>query len=256
MVEREREIKNAARREHVAQQGRKAKSKAKLSRRMAIKKAEREDKSGELKRQRLAANVPRTIENTREWVGSSRGDSHRDVDARVSEDEEDEEAIKKKARLADDDREQQGGDPRTRPVQIKQGTGEGQDGQDFQLDMAGLEDLFPEDRQPHASTSQLPPPHKPILLTTSPRPHGPTYAFLKEFQSLLGGEKYAQFVPRKNARFELSKVCKWAAKRGFGAIVVVGEDFHGEPGQSGDTMAPYVSCESAADKVSCWLQLR
>ena len=212
MVQRDREVRNAARREYVAQQGKKSKAKSKLSRRMALKKAEKEDSTGELKRQRLAQNIPRTIENTKEWVGGI--EPAEEVDERDSNDYE----------------RNDGDDPRTRPVRVKSGGGD--DGEDVVLDMAGLEDLFPEQDQPEASTSELQSSQKPILLTTSPRPHGPTYAFLKEFQSLLGGNKYAHIVPRKNARFDLSKICRWAAKRGYGAILVFGEDLHGSPGKT------------------------
>merc|ERR1711939_82220 len=272
MVQRDREVKNAARREWLAQQDRKTKAKAKLNRRLATKKAEREDATGELKRQRLADNIPRTIENTREWVGGGpsappyrRKASQRDDDDEEEEDDEDDEE-------SDDgfgsegegegegtsDRQQpedkDTGDARLRPVQVKAGT---ENSQELVLDMAGLEDLFPaepeyeqqqqptEGQDPEASTSAMPqgpPPHKPILLTTSPRPHGPTYAFLNELQSLLGGKRYAQVVPRKNKRFELSRVVKWATKRGYGAIIVVGEDLHGEPATLTLSLLPYGPC--------------
>lgn len=215
MVERDRAIKNAARREHLSQQSAKSKSKAKLSRRLEIKKAEAADATGELKRKRLAENVPRTIERTKEWVG---GDG-------AELDGEDEDAAK--------DGQEDKGDARTRPVRIKSSTangannGEGEG--DIELDMAGLEDLFAPLQNEEDPNH---PPRGPILLTTSPRPHGPTYAFLNELQSLLGGKKYAEVLPRKNARFELSRVVKWAKKRGYSAIMVVGEDLKGEPGES------------------------
>lgn len=262
MVQRDREVKNAARREWLAQQDRKTKSKAKLNRRLATKKAEREDATGELRRQRLATNVPRTIENTREWVGggpsapayqNKRRKAERDDDDEDEDEDEDDESDDEEddgfgsegEEGGPSDRQQQQnddkdtGDARLRPVQVKAGT---ENSEELVLDMAGLEDLFPADpeyeqpqgQDPEASTSAMPqgpPPHKPILLTTSPRPHGPTYAFLNELQSLLGGKRYAQVVPRKNKRFELSRVVKWATKRGYGAIIVVGEDLHGEPGE-------------------------
>ena len=209
MVIRDREIKNAARREHLSQQSAKTKSKAKLSRRLEIKKAEAADSTGELKRKRLEENVPRTIEGTREWVGGSE-------------------------QLNEDSNAQEGGDARTRPVRIKAAAassataGGGGDNGEIELDMAGLEDLF---NSPAGNGDADHQARGPILLTTSPRPHGPTYAFLNELQSLLGGKKYAEVLPRKNARFELSRVVKWAKKRGYSAIMVVGEDLKGEPGE-------------------------
>lgn len=184
MVVRDRDIKNAARREHLSQQSAKSKSKAKLSRRLEIKRAEAADSTGELKRIRLEQNVPRTIEGTREW------DHGGSEDARVQ------------------------------PVKLTSGTEEGDS--EIQLDMAGLESLFIHQEEGERG---------PILLTTSPRPHGPTYAFLSELQSLLGGKQYAEVLPRKNARFELSRVGKWAKRRGYSGIVVVGEDNRGEPGE-------------------------
>lgn len=223
MVQVERDVKNAARREHLAQQDRKTKSKAKLSRRLATKKAEAADKTGELRRERLAANVPRTVENTREWVGGQDDEAEDESDPEagpsslrnledIEDGEEDIEGVRKDQ-----------GDKRTRPVKIKNDALDENGDGELVLDMAGLEDIFkPQDPNQ---------PPKPILLTTSPRPHGPTYAFLNELQSLLGGKKYAEIFPRKNSRFELSKVCKWAVKRGYGAIIVVGEDLQGGPGK-------------------------
>jgi len=247
MVTQPPEVRNAARREHIHQQGRKAKAKAKLARRMATRKQEREDSTGQLRQQRLANNIPRTIENTKEWVGASSSTttatSHKKERANLDEtdqdsdpdEQDDEQQDDVDARNDHDDTMQEGddaGDAMTRPVQIKSNNPD--DPNDIQLDMAGLEDLFAhqESQQQADIDAGLPAPqHKPILLTTSPRPHGPTYAFMNEFQSLIGGKKYVHIVPRKNARFELSKVCKWAAKRGYGAILVVGEDLHGKPGE-------------------------
>lgn len=245
MVTQPPEVRNAARREHIHHQGRKAKAKAKLARRMATRKQEREDTTGQLRQQRLANNIPRTIENTKEWVGASSSttapvpskkeranldESDQDSD---SDEQDDEQQDDVDARNDDHDTMQEG-DAMTRPVQIKSNNPD--DPNDIQLDMAGLEDLFAhqESQQQADIDAGLPAAaqqHKPILLTTSPRPHGPTYAFMNEFQSLLGGKKHVHIVPRKNARFELSKVCKWAAKRGYGAILVVGEDLHGKPGE-------------------------
>jgi len=209
----------------------KAKTQAKLKRRMAQKKAETANPA--LKVERLAKNVPRTVENSKTWVGMN----------------EEGEIM----------------DPRTVPVKVLQDDATG----DYKLDMAGLEDLFPDEdqltlgpgksataasavpsaptnteqanvdaqtEQPEASTSALPAQDEeslanvlsleqgPVLITTAPRPTKATFAFLDELQSLFGGKKYAHIVPRANARFQLSRVCAWAAKRGYRALLVVGED--------------------------------
>lgn len=209
-----------------------AKSAAKLKRRMAQRKAETANPA--LKVERLAKNVPRTVENSKTWVGM---DEEGDIL-----------------------------DPRTVPVKVLQDAETGE----YKLDMAGLEDLFPEEdqltlgpgvskkpasaqshtdtpaaepTQPEASTSTLPADVEddlasilsleqgPVLITTAPRPSKPTFAFLDELQSLFGGKKYAHIVPRANARFQLSKVCAWAAKRGYRALLVVGED-HKNPSKA------------------------
>lgn len=186
---------------------------------MAQKKAEAANPA--LKKERLEQNVPRTVENSKTWVGMN----------------EDGEVM----------------DPRTIPVKVLQDEATG----DYKLDMAGLEDLFPdeegltlgpgakaaeqeEQEQPEASTSALPAEEPiaqllsgqgPVLITTAPRPCKATFSFLEELQSLFGGKKYAHIVPRRDARFQLSKVCAWAAKRGYRALLVIGED-HKKPSQS------------------------
>ena len=165
-----------------------------------------------MKADRLRANVPRTVENSRVWVGE-------DADGEVV-------------------------DARTVPVKVLPGA-EGDES--IRLDMAGLEDLFPQEtpihmQQPEASTSQQRieeeaeapvkqlPGHGKVLITTSPRPSKAMFSYLKELQSLLGGDRYSSVIPRKNKRFVLSKVCTWAAERGYSALVVVGED-HKEPSE-------------------------
>lgn len=301
---------NAARRDHLSQQSKKSKNKDKLKRRLAIKKAEAEDETGELKRRRLEQNVVRTIENTREWVGSSKrapaltkaapstgrgkgkgpaeksrgtatllgadkaagrqeeqdmddddeeeedsdsddgasmlddsDEDDADADELANDDDNDDNMAAPEDDDAEDSEEEEGGDARTRPVRIKSAPQSGIDGdgqeQELQLDMAGLEDLFAPAQPAYSDDGSPIPPPGPILLTTSPRPHGPTYALLNELQNLLGGKKYAQVLPRKNARFELSKVVKWAKKRNYSAIAVVGEDLKREPATITISLLPH-----------------
>lgn len=146
------------------------------------------------------AGIPRTIENTREWLGE------------------------------DDEYE----DARTRPapVTVNDETG------DVTVDMGTLSNLFPTAAPSKASTSGVPPPPEPkVLITTSPgKPPAPfTKGFLEDLQALLGGKKRADVVPRKSPKFELSRVARWARKRGYGAIMVVGED-HAKPSASRDPL--------------------
>jgi ribosome production factor 1 len=204
-------IKNKAVRSTLYQRERKDKTQAKLARRLALREAEQAEPA--LRTERLAANVPRTVENTREWVGA--GFIGRPGSQAV--------------------------DRRAMPVEL---VDDGEGGQ--RLDLAGLEDLFPDEEplrmlptdaepsepaQPEASTSATTlddvdekPGRGRVLITTAPKPAEDTLAFLGDLENLLGGPDFAQIVPRKTTRFVLSKVTRWAAKRGYSAIVVVGED--------------------------------
>ncbi len=224
MAKRSSLIKNKSMREKVYAEEKKAKIQAKLTRRLAQRKAE--DANPTLREERLKTNVPTTIENSKEWIG----DGWQGADRKRGNNE--------------------GIDRRTLPVQFTE------DEQD--LDMAGLEDLFPEDTSafsipqvskpvqseenlddgmtneiPEASTSaqtldEVPPSRGLILITTAPHPCFETLDFARDFQSLLGGPEFAQIVPRKTARFELSKISRWATNRGYLALVVIGED-HRQP---------------------------
>lgn len=201
------------------------------------RKAELEDPS--LREERRRNNVPTTIENSKEWVGAGWQANGRELGRG--------EVV----------------DRRTMPVQLVGGEAADEgavvDPASMRLDMAGLEDLFPDEEPlqmgPIASTSAQDPeaPAQPaedadedaaadgeatrpkprglVLITTAPHPCAATLAFADEFASLLGGPSYAQIVPRRTAKFELSKVCKWASKRGYSALVVIGED-HGDPSAS------------------------
>ena len=103
------------------------------------------------------------------------------------------------------------------------------------VDMGSLSNLFPTNAAaPEASTSELPPPEPKVLITTSPgKPPTPhTRGFLEDLQALLGGKTRADVVPRRSPKFELGRVARWARKRGYGAIMVVGED-HAKPSELG-----------------------
>ncbi|GAA6002660.1 hypothetical protein JCM10207_007614 [Rhodosporidiobolus poonsookiae] len=178
-----------------------------------LRKAKREQKQEKLKKrlarkeaeargEKVERGIPRTIENTREWLG-------------------------------DDD---EYADPRTRPapVTVNEETG------DVHVDMGTLSNLFPTAAAPEASTSGLPPAEPKMLITTSPgKPPAPyTRQFLDDLQALLGGKKKADVVPRRSPKFELGKVARWARKRGYGAIAVVGED-HAKPTSLTVSLLPY-----------------
>lgn len=224
-------IKNKHKRQELYNDAKKQKRKAQLQTRMQRRKIELAHP--ELKAERLAKNVPRTVENSKTWVGM-------DEDGNVI-------------------------DKMTAPVQLDASAGD--DPANFKLDMAGLEELFPDEEQmhyqaqqqeqgPEASTSdaQQQPQQPPlpqsnrVLITTTPKPSKQLMIFLDEMQSLLGGKRHADIVPRKNSRFQISKVSNWAAKRGYGALLVVGED-HKEPSASMVPVFPSVLFTLADE---CW----
>lgn len=170
---------------------------------------------------RAVAGFTRTIENTREWLGDEDGEY---------------------------------ADPRTRPAKVDFDEATG----NVHVDMGSLADLFPAQEQPQPSTSasaeagveegegaqpmlvdEVALSAPKILITTSPgKPPAPfTRDFLKELQNLLGGERRADVVPRKSPKFELGRVARWAKQRGYGAIVVVGED-HAKPTQLTVSLLP------------------
>lgn len=218
-------IKNKHKRQELYQSAKKTKRRVQLQTRMQRKKLELAHP--ELKAERLAKNIPRTVENSKTWVGL-------DEDGQVL-------------------------DARTAPVQlIPQNPNTADDNEQvapdsekFKLNMAGLEDLFPEEQhmhfdpttQPEASSSAHPTPSSPtkVLITTTPKPSKQLMTFLDELQSLLGGQRHAEIVPRKNSRFQISKVSSWAAKRGYGALLVVGED-HKQPSQYSNTQSNMGMC--------------
>ncbi|GAA5888786.1 hypothetical protein JCM6882_002854 [Rhodosporidiobolus microsporus] len=172
------------------------KKQAKLKKRLARKEAEARGETVE-------RGIPRTIENTREWLG----DDDEYADART----------------------------RPAPVTVNEETG------DVHVDMGTLSNLFPSAPQPEPSAAGLPPPPEPkILITTSPGKPPSLYvkAFLEDFQALLGGKTRADVVPRRSPKFELGKVARWARKRGYGAIAVVGED-HAKPTSLTVSLLPY-----------------
>ncbi|POY75337.1 hypothetical protein BMF94_1565 [Rhodotorula taiwanensis] len=202
-------VRNKVVRGELNQKRKKELKQLKLKKRIARKEAEARGETVE-------RGIPRTIENTREWLGDEDGEY---------------------------------ADPRTRPapVSVNEETG------DVTVDMGTLSNLFPtnappavhhqdaEAGGPEASTSSLPPPPEPkVLITTSPgKPPTPhTRGFLEDLQALLGGKTRADVVPRRSPKFELGRVARWARKRGYGAIMVVGED-HAHPTSLTVSLLPY-----------------
>lgn len=65
-----------------------------------------------------------------------------------------------------------------------------------------------------------PPPR--ILITTSPSPSKETYEFCDDLKGVFPGGEF--FKRPKGKGFEMGRVARWAAKRGYGAMIVVNED--------------------------------
>ncbi|KAA1067845.1 hypothetical protein PGT21_018551 [Puccinia graminis f. sp. tritici] len=223
------QIANKVTRSKVSKSLKRDKAQAKLTRRVQQKKAEAADPS--LREARLKANVPRTIERTKEWLGDDNDDE------------------------------------RMLPVKVEYSaqTEEGADGaepglENVHFDMGRLHDLFSpymneeiytstpadeppnpeEEPHPEQGTSQPEPAAQPeqqqprTLITTSPRPSEFTLAFIHELGGLFGGSRNCDIIPRKTKRFELTRVCRWACERGYGSMVVIGEA-HGGRNRSGPT---------------------
>ena len=91
----------------------------------------------------------------------------------------------------------------------------------------------------------VPPPAPPrILVTTSPSPCKETYQFCEDLRNVFPG---GEFFKRPRGRgFELGRVARWAAKRGYGAAIVVNED-HKMP--SGCSMNHLDSIAEWSDRV-------
>ncbi|GAA6018299.1 hypothetical protein JCM11491_005146 [Sporobolomyces phaffii] len=194
-------IRNKVVRGELNQKRKKEQKQAKLKKRIARKEAEARGETVE-------RGITRTIENTREWLGDEDGEY---ADART----------------------------RPAPVTVNEQTG------DVTVDMGTLANLFPVAPEPaplaSTSTGQLvPAPEPKVLITTSPGkpPHPFTKTFLDDLQALLGGKKRADVVPRRSPKFEMGRVARWARGRGYGCIMVVGED-HAKPSSLTVSLLPY-----------------
>lgn len=235
---------NKMKRQDLAQAYKASKKKEKLQRRKALVKAERlgGEEGKKLREQRLATNIPRTIENTRAYnptilnapnthpgpeqlkrppVEPSGSDSRSDSDPDAESDSEEEESPQqtaRQARVQDEDQDQ------------------GADGDQHDSDEEEEEEEEDEDEDEEAD------PHAPpaILITTAmqsnslvphakslnnrARPYERTRLFIKD---LLNMFPEAEYRARGKAQgVALGTIAGWARKRGYDAMLVVGEDYH------------------------------
>ncbi|WVQ95473.1 hypothetical protein IAU59_002570 [Kwoniella sp. CBS 9459] len=246
---REKKIKNAFKRSEVHRKTKREREQAKLARRMEIKKAEKDKVNGAaLKAERLAKNVPKTLDNTRQFDATSYltadPNTLRDLEekaARASrmvngEEPEDDESDDGD----DDDDDENGGEgasdeeggededeemPEAGPSRPKKArlTAEDDDeeeaGEEEEAAADGEAEAEEAEQQPDPSQLILPP---KIMITTSPSPCKFTYQFCDDLKNVFPG---GEFFKRPRGRgFEIGRVARWAGKRGFGALIVVNED--------------------------------
>ena len=123
-------------------------------------------------------------------------------------------------------------------------------GKSNEADQEASQEEQPLEAQP--TISQAPP---RILITTSPAPCKDTYAFCEDLKNIFPGGEF--FKRPKGRGFEVGRVVRWGAKRGFGAMIVVNED-HKKPSElineicleMADALVKF-RCHHA-DNPSCW----
>ncbi|KAK1923228.1 putative nucleolar protein [Papiliotrema laurentii] len=224
---REKKIGNAMKRSEVHRKNKREKEQEKLKRRMEIRKAEKEKGVGEeRKKERLAKNIPNTLDNTRIYDSSSyltadpkslqaaaerAAEASRrvneEVQAMIEEDSQDE---------SDDDAEDDSEDEGD----------EAENGEDEAMPEAGpsttrqAEEEEAAVEEPSVPPAPVGPPR--IMITTSPSPCKETYAFCEDLKNIFPGGEF--FKRPKGRGFELGRIARWAAKRQYNSLMVVNED--------------------------------
>ncbi|OCF36038.1 ribosome production factor 1 [Kwoniella heveanensis BCC8398] len=242
---REKKIKNALKRSEVHRKTKREREQAKLARRMEIKKAEKDKVNGAaLRAERLAKNVPKTLDNTRQFDATSYltadPQTLRDLEekaARASrmingeepeedDSEDDEDGDEDEAGDSDEDEEMpEAGPSRPKKAQPAARRAEGANDEegDEEEDGEGAEEgseQTPEGSEQIDPNQVVLPPK--IMITTSPSPCKLTYQFCDDLKNVFPG---GEFFKRPRGRgFEIGRVARWAGKRGFGALIVVNED--------------------------------
>ncbi|KAG7093963.1 hypothetical protein E1B28_007594 [Marasmius oreades] len=179
-------IKNKIKREEVANKIKKAKRQDKLQRRLERAKIEANDPAA--KKKRLAENVPRTLDNMREFDPSF---------------------------LTADPSSSTQTSASTSTPQNPDDSGENS----FDETAADISN----DPFAYYFTSEDDPTVPPkVLITTSPKASKSTYAFCDELVGVFPG---AGFIRRKKGKgFEMGRIAGWAAGRGYKHMCVVNED--------------------------------
>ncbi|WFD19476.1 Ribosome production factor 1 [Malassezia caprae] len=213
-------IGNKHKRQDMYQKYRKEKAKRKLARRLKTAKDERAGKDGKaLKKERLAKNKPRTIENTRvynptllhapnthempSWIEEQR-QARQETQDDEDDEEDDEEEGEEAPEAVEDEAE---ADEVVDPQQAKY---------DVDDDPSAAPAILITTSMPSNSTS-------PHLASANARSH-PAEAVRDLVKDLLNVFPGAEYRPRAKARGAgLGKICGWARARRYDAFMVIGE---------------------------------
>ncbi|RPD64360.1 Brix-domain-containing protein [Lentinus tigrinus ALCF2SS1-6] len=184
-------IKNKVKREEIARKQKKAKRQDKLQRRLAQAKVEANDPLA--KKKRLAQNVPRTLDNMREYDPSIlTANPNAQSEAGPS------------TTAQGDCRAFPSGEPSEQP----------QDESAADIAADPFTAYFSGELDPG-----VPP---KVLITTSSKATRVTYDFCDELVGVFPG---AEFIRRKKGKgFEMGRIAGWAANRGYSHLMVVNED--------------------------------
>ncbi|KAL0953385.1 hypothetical protein HGRIS_004624 [Hohenbuehelia grisea] len=188
------QVKNKIKREELTHKSRKAKGQAKLQKRLARAKAEANDPAA--KEKRLTENVPKTLDNMREYDPSM-------LTANPAA------STSKQAASATNDSEQM------------QSSGRSGDKTNIHMPSELDADLASD---PFASYFSEDDPMLPpkVLITTSSKASKRTYDLCNELVGVFPG---AEFIRRKSGKgFELGRIAGWAGDRGYKHLCVVNED--------------------------------
>ncbi|KAI0352351.1 Brix-domain-containing protein [Trametes cingulata] len=184
-------IKNKVKREEVARKQKKAKRQEKLQRRLAQAKAEANDPLA--KKKRLAQNVPRTLDNTREYDPTILTANPEAGPSTLAPQEDRASAT-----------------PGVQPEPEQQPQDE------------SAADIANDPFAAYFSGAFDPTVPPKVLITTSPKATRTTYDFCDELVGVFPG---AEFIRRKKGKgFEIGRIAGWAANRGYSHLMVVNED--------------------------------
>ncbi|CAL1714845.1 unnamed protein product [Somion occarium] len=186
-------IKNKIKREEVARKFKKNKGQSKLQRRLALAKEEATNPAAKKKRQ--LQNVPRTLDNTREFDPSMlTADPSASTSASTST-------------AATNDPSSSNSQPQD-PSQLPQDE--------------SLTDISSDPFAEYFSGAADPSVPPKVLVTTSQKATRVTYEFCEELVGIFPG---AELIRRKKGKgSEMGKIAGWAADRGYGHLLVVNED--------------------------------